>query len=275
MYNGVIKTHLFVPLKLTDEQITTCIHDLFIDMDNIYSYIIYTKFVNNKRTGWTIAITISEIDRFNTIKGCDIINNVVTTLLKTRESTDYVVGYEQPDVVIMDELFAPLMGKLSRITCSRWPQLEYADVYDVCRLTLLKLYRRGYYIHKTLLERSFNNEILMQLRSTRGKEDILSLDTLICDDGDKNNSFPIIEIIVDKEAENDEKVKDELELYRSIFEDVKSQIISMFGERQFDQLLRDYASKNTTNWSRRRMQTIKQKFEKLNLNWEYYLKKHS
>ena len=139
--------------------------------------------------------------------------------------------------------------------------LEYDDVYSTCMLTCVKLYKRGYYLNKWLIKKSFENDILMLLRKRRNAPEVLSLEQIMYN-SDSDDDVKLEDMLEDKRI--DAKIQDEEEsqLIHAIFLKVKELIVADIGERQFDQLFRDYGNKHTTNSSRKQMQTIKQKFDK-------------
>ena len=177
-----------------------------------------------------------------------------------------VLGYNQPDIEVMIEAYDPLVNKLAKQQNEHWKCFEHEDLCQMCRLTMLKLYRKGYYIHKRLLYKSFNNDILMSLRHERDRPTIVSFeDTFYKTASADSEKLLVADIVPDTELIE----KEELELYeentRLIFEEVKEIIVELIGIRQFNELMRDYGNKHTTTWSRKCMQKIKNHFAKLGL----------
>lgn len=59
------------------------------------------------------------------------------------------------------------------------------------------LYNKGYYIHKRLLERSYNNEVLHMIRKQRGAPQIVSFE----DEMQNTDDLTLADTLVDEHAE--------------------------------------------------------------------------
>lgn len=258
-----------IPASLSDEQIKEQVHCVLDGIDTIYSYLIYTKYDNNVLTGWDIEYMISQQDKYNTLVCANIVDEIFDTILSNKLVVKNVIGYRQPPLELMLTLYKPLIKKLALEQSKRWLSLEYEDAYSMCQLVMIILYNKGYYIHKRLLERSFNNYVLMELRHERDKPDIISLDKIVYNDG-QNEPLTISDMTPDKELEYEQELKEHKEWLDRVFNDVKEIIVEYIGERQFEQLLRDYGNKHTTTWSRKRMQQIKDRFKALGITWESF-----
>ena len=64
------------------------------------------------------------------------------------------------------------------------------------------------------------------------------------------------------------------EMNLEIFKEVRDVLVDMIGPRQFEQLFRDYSKGHTTTWSRRKMVSIKTKFEQEGLTRNAFNKKY-
>lgn len=267
--NVLHKVSLTISASLSDDAIEELIRQSLDGIDTIYSYLIYAKYKNDKLTGWLIEYNFSQIEKYNTLICQSIISELTESILSNRNAVQSVVAYKQPSIELMVELYKPLMSKLALEQCERWTELEYDDAFSMCQLTMLKLYKKGYYVHKQLLKRSFENYVLMELRHSRNKPEIISLEQTIFSDGD-SEPLSLADMLPDKDAELKREQKEEEEVFNAIFEEVKEIIVEFIGERQFEQLLRDYGNKHTTPWSRKKMQQIKEKLKKLGITWESF-----
>jgi hypothetical protein len=145
---------------------------------------------------------------------------------------------------------------LTKFQQQNWQFLEFEDLLQMCRLVLCDLYYKGYYIHKNVLAISFNNYVLMHIRKQKNRPEIISLEQKYEKTSD-SNAITIADMIPDTEQLNkqyDEEIK---EVDDRILREMKELVIDYIGQRQYDQLLREYSNKQTTNWSRKLMQTIK------------------
>lgn len=270
--NNVHKLVQQISVKYTDEEIKTQLHILLDELDTIYSYLVYAKYKEDKLIGWQIEYCVSQTDEYNTLQSSLVIEEIFAIIKKsTDKKVSSVIGYKQPPIDIMISLFEPLINKLALQQCRKWPQIEFEDACQICRMTMLNLYRKGYYLHTTLLERCYNNDILMSIRKDKNKPEIVSIDTVIHQDDD-SSPLTIGDMLPDTTAEEDENKKEDEDLVKLVFSQVKEIIIELIGERQFEQLMRDYGNKHTTTWSRKKMQQLKDKFKKMGITWESFNK---
>lgn len=259
-----------ISVNHTDEEIKSQLHTVLDELETIYSYLIYAKYKAEKLVCWQIEYTISQTDKYNTLHSCIVVEEIFAVLKESNEKkVSNVIGYKQPSLDIQIELFEPLINKLALKQTQRWPQIEYEDACQICRMTMLNLYRKGYYLHPTLVERCYNNDILSSIRKDKNKPEIISIDKVVHHDGD-NTPLTIGDMLPDNQAEEDAEQKDAEEFIQLVFGQVKEIIVELIGERQFEQLMRDYGNKHTTSWSRKKMQQLKDKFKQMGINWESF-----
>lgn len=259
-----------ISVNHTDEEIKSQLHTVLDELETIYSYLIYAKYKAEKLVCWQIEYTISQIDKYNTLHSCIVVEEIFAILKESNEKkVSNVIGYKQPSLDIQIRLFEPLINKLALKQIQRWPQIEYEDACQICRMTMLNLYRKGYYLHPTLVERCYNNDILSSIRRDKNKPEIISIDKVVHHDGD-NTPLTIGDMLPDTQAEEDADRQDNEEFIQLVFGQVKEIIVELIGERQFEQLMRDYGNKHTTSWSRKKMQQLKDKFKQMGINWESF-----
>lgn len=259
-----------ISVTCTDEEIKNQLHAVLDELETIYSYLIYAKYKEEKLFYWQIEYTISQTEEYNTLRSSVIVEEIFAILKENKENKVLnVVGYKQPPISIQLLLFEPLICKLALKQVRRWPQIEYDDACQICRLTMLNLYRKGYYLHPTLVERCYNNDILTTIRKDKNKPEIVSIDEVTYRIED---SVPLTftDVIRDYKTEEDVEQKEYEEFINFVFEQTKELIIELIGERQFEQLMRDYANKHTTAWSRKKMQQLKSKFSQMNISWKSF-----
>jgi hypothetical protein len=245
-------------------------------IDCIYSYIVYAEYDDKDVKSYCVQCNISQTDRYNTLAIKDVIRDV-TDIINNYETMKHkkVIGYGQPDVALMLEAYDPLVNKLASIQNNKWDMYTYEDLCQICRLEILTLYRKGYYIHKRLVEKAFINRLLMNTRHERNKPLCLSFEDVFyktsSSDSEKlqvADTIPDTDLI-EKEKEEEERIAESL-----IFEEVKAIIIDLLGPRRWDELLRCYGSNVTTATTRKNMQIIKNYFEKLGLSRKDFNKKY-
>ena len=259
-----------ISVTLTDDEIKSQLHTVLDKLETIYSYLIYAKYEDEKLVCWQIEYTVSQTYEYNTLQSSVIVDEIFAILKESNEKkVSNVIGYKQPSLDIQIQLFEPLINKLALRQCRRWPQLEFEDACQICKMTMLNLYRKGFYLHPTLVERCYNNDILIYIRKDKNKPEIISIDKVIHHDGD-NNPLTIGDMLPDTAAEEEAERKDEEDFIKLVFSQVKEIIVELIGERQFDQLMRDYGNKHTTSWSRKKMQQLKTEFNRLGINWKSF-----
>lgn len=224
----------------------------------IHSLIVYGVWSNDKLISWESHFNISQSNKFNTIKCDDELCQFLydkLTYSKSLTKTVYVICYKQPDVSLLIKQYKPLTIKLAREQNSRWTWLELEDLIQMCNLVICDLYYKGYYVHKRLIRKSFNNYVLMHIRKDIGKN-IVSIEQKY-KKGDNDDELTIADMLLDNKLilEQEDKYNDEI--HSRILQEVKEIIIDFVGPRQYDQLLREYKNRQTTDWSRKLMQTIK------------------
>lgn len=227
--------------------------------ENIYSYLIYAEYENKVLTGWTIQYVVSQDEQYNTLKLTDIVAQIAADIIKNNKSLkeSYIIGYKQPPLEILCELFDPLMQKLAYTQHIKWPKLEQEDLLQMCRLTMCILYSKGYYINRRLLEQSFYNAILMQLRKDKNMPIIVSLSEPIQAGVSSAEKTLIEDIVPDYNELYEEQDKEDDEEYQQILEEERQVIIDMIGQRQYDQLIREYGNHCTTCRGQRQVARIK------------------
>lgn len=238
--------------------------NVFDDITKIYSYIIYSEYKDEDFVGWIIQYNISQTDEYNTIDVEKSLSEIVVLITNDRRLDDnehnHVIGYRQPSLELQIKVYDPLINNLAIKMYNRWPSLEYDDLYQMCRLSLIVLYNKGYYIHKRLLEKSFYNTVLISMRKMRGQPEILSLEQKY--NGDDKEKLTLADSIPDEEAEEQEALNDIEECNKLVYKKLKELIVGIVGERGYQELLRDYGNKHTSNISRKMLQKVKAKFDK-------------
>ena len=124
----------------TDDEIKSQLHAVLDELETIYSYLIYAKYKAEKLVCWQIEYTVSQTDKYNTLHSSVIIDEIFAILKESNEKkVSNVIGYKQPSLDIQIRLFEPLINKLALKQCQRWPQLEFDDACQICKMTMLNL----------------------------------------------------------------------------------------------------------------------------------------
>lgn len=228
------------------------------EIGKIHSCIVYGIYDNDVLVAWDIHFNVSEVNKFNTLKP-DVVADFIFNKLKdslNNHNGKRVICYMQPNVELIIKLYKPLIIKLAKEQHQRWEYLEMEDLIQMCNLVICDLYYKDYYIHKRLIRRAYINYVLMHIRKDRNKPHIVSLDQEYYT-GDSDDSLVVADMIPDTKMIEELDNQDDYEVHCRILEEVKDIVIDFIGPRQYDQLLREYSNKSTTNWSRKLMIKIK------------------
>lgn len=248
----------------SEESIAEKIDAITTEVPAVYSYTVTVD--RSKGICYKINYALSENDKYNTITKESIKEGVLNTIRADRANNGkYIIGHKQPPIDLMIELYEPLVQKLSREQCNRWRFLEYEDVCQICRMTIVILYNAGYFIHKRLLCRAFNNAVLREVKTIAPTLDYISIESRIDNGSEDLEKLRLSDTLKDTAAEEAEMDAEEIQIRAQIYGEVKDILVDMMGTRQYEQFYNDYAKGHTTPWSRRKMQTIKAAFEQRGL----------
>lgn len=256
------------------KRVEEIICETFDGIDNIYSYLIYAEY-DIDPIQYTIQYNISQNDKLNTISLEDVLTGVVYAI----ENVDLnkkkkIVGYGQPSLEIVLQTYDPLVHKLARYQHSKWKQYDYDDLCQICRLVMIRLYRKGYYIHRRLLQRSFENEIWMEVKKHRGENVVSFDDTFFKPLYTSSEELIFADIVPDEEPLEKEQEEYDKEVNTLIFEELKDIIVDYIGIRQWNELVRDYGNGHTTSWSRKTLQRVKKYLAEIGISRKDFINKY-
>lgn len=261
-----------IPADTSFDDIFVELQTMLINVPKLYSYLIKATYKDSIRQNWIIEYMVSQTDKYNTLNVDDSIEEILCHMRLQYDSTKSLIGYNQPPIDIIVEVYNPLISKLARNISETWPQIEFDDAYQLCMLTICKLRSKNYYIHKSLLQKATTNTALMSMRYDKKFQGIVHFDDVI--HNGNNDAYTIADTLTDKQIEIDRERQENLEVTQLIFKDVKRVLLTFITERQFDELLRDYGNKSTTAWSRKKMQTIKLRLANLGITFETFKKRY-
>ncbi len=241
-----------------NEDIRNVLTEHLTNISMLYSYIVLPLYTNHNFVGIKIEYCISQRKQYNTIVASAIIDKIIIAVNKYDKNTynTKAICFEQPPLELMLKIYEPLICKLANLQHTRWSLIEYEDAKQICRLSMIKLYNKGYFVHKSLLIRTYNNDILTYLRQRKNEPEYISLEDMMYCNGDDD----VIDIIdtISEDNYDDNTLLD-------IWQQVRDLLVQWIGERQLSQLLHDYGTRNTTEWSRRKVQRLKEKLKKQNI----------
>ena len=222
-----------------DEQIAEKIDAIMSEIQSLYSYTITVD--RSKGIRYKINYALSENDKYNTITKELVKEDILNTIKADKNNSGkYIIGHKQPPIDLMIELYEPLVQKLSREQCNRWKFLEYDDVCQICRMTIVILYNAGYFIHKRLLCKAFNNAILQEVKSVAPSVDYISIENRIDNGSEDLEKLRLSDTLRDTATEDAEMDAEEIQIRAQIYGEVKDILVDMMGTRQYEQFYNDY-----------------------------------
>ena len=251
-----------IPANNKIDDIKIELETIFVD-DYIYSFIIYIKTDESCNViTYYLKHLVSEENKNNTLYYKDVIDSIINSIIDYRnyKGKNRVIGFGQPPIDLMVEIYEPLVDTLAKAIKNNWQHYELDDLKQICRLCMIELYNKGYYIHKRLLKKVFNRKILEEVRGLKKRGDVIS----IYQRANTNQDGELI-TIQDLIEDTDEIIKQEelerLEGELAIFKELKEIIIDIIGPRKWDMLFRDYGKGHTTNTTRLMMKRIKEQLK--------------
>ena len=242
------------------------VEDTLINLDKIYSFIVYVRYdEQDTLCGWSIQYNVSQNDKYNTLLANDVKQQVLQIIndFKKQDEVKYVIGYGQPSANLMLELYDPMICKLSKTLHDKWNKLLYDDICQDCRLIILQLHSKGYYINKRLVEKCLTNYVLQQIKKERDVS-FISLDTPIKNEGE-DKDMCLSDMVPDTCSLYIQTDSDLEEAHQAIFNEIKQFIIDRYGERAFDQLYRSYANGTTYSYTQNLLWKIKRDLDNTGL----------
>lgn len=232
--NKLFTRRLTIQESDAETKLVTILNDWLSNDLMLYSYLVRTHIEDKKITSYTVQVCVSQVDRYNTILKQEAILAIADCIYK--DNQEYVIGYGQPPLDVMCEVFEPLVNKLSQEMASQW-NVPFEDMKQMCYLCMITLYRKGYYVHKNLLTRTLVNYILVSMRKEyRQKPENypgdLSLDATI-----KGTDTPLLSVVEDVRQTELLKEIEEQEWREQLTRDRRDLVISKIGERRYEDLV--------------------------------------
>ena len=263
----IIKLDVYFDLNTPTDKIRADILASLSKYNGVYSY-----FSNLTKNRYRVRLNISNIASFNTYDKEYIASLVQYDLLYRKPDSRSVVGFINPPIELYMRESDPLVYNICNRFHKTWSMIEMDDLIQYCRLSIMKLYNKGLYLHPNLIARTFYNDMMMVLRKDPVRIDIDSLDEIAFDNSD-DNSIALVDQLEDPAAL--EQIDGIIESAANdwIVEKVKTIILLKFGKRAYEQLLREYGQfGKTTEIGRKLMQQVKKQLNRVGMTEEWYKK---
>lgn len=235
---------------------------------------LYSFFVGRKDNHIVIKTAVSIIPEYNTLVYPEPIETI------TQSISDYMITlsdvkcicFGQPPIELIAELYQPMIHKMASRLLVNWKQFEYDDLVGMGNQVMIELYRKGYYLNKALIWTALNNEVLMKCRKFKYQPIIVSIfDCTKADIKIDNEELTYGDMVEDDSYNEEKEREDEQQLEKYTFEQVKEIIIEKIGERQWNEVWRDYGKGHTTGRSQAAMRRIKAYFNELGLTRQDFI----
>ena len=265
--NVLSKTVVTLPNGLTTADMIPVLVTATRLMPHVYSYLLYRE-----QTAYVLELMTSQTTSYNTIDIDDVITETITHIERDRKKpTKTVVGYKQPPLQLMIQLYEPLVQSLARKMRRHWRHLELDDLLQMARLSICTLYKAGYYLHRRLIERCFTNDVLQSIRHERNAPPITSLNNIVA--GKDGNDCELGDLIRDEALITHLQDEEDNDIRRKVTDAMRSFVIQEVGERQYDLLLSEYTSNCTTTRTQKLVYRLKDKVKSLEIDsttWRNY-----
>lgn len=165
---------------------------------------------------------------------------LITSLFSRKEPPNKV-RYVQPPVEQWLTVFRPLLMRMVTKIHPKYKNLmpERDELVSILYLTVMKLYRKGYYLHQTLIQKSFINDLNIECRRLKDIAITDSLDASVGEDDD-GKLVTLLDLIADPSAthwaNSCNRYTDE-DYWSDMFERIKARMLQDMSELQFDRIL--------------------------------------
>lgn len=234
------------------------LNEIQVTIPSIYSCLLYYD------DNYTFLLNIDQNQSNNTIR----LDTVIQELNDTIDLSKKTIYFKQPSVEVMIHTYNNYIYSLSLEQQMHWKNLELDDLLQIGYICIFNLDRKGYYVHKQLLRKTFINEVLRMLRVDKYKPTVISLDApLKLDEG--NAEVEDLIPSVDTIAEFFDNMTCEQDRIAMI--DEQRRLVQLFvTPRRYDQLIREYGNKITTNAGRKKINELKNKFKAMGYDKNYW-----
>lgn len=155
------------------------------------------------------------------------------------------IVYIQPPIECWLSTFRPLLFTMVNRVEMQYKKLipDRDDLLSILYMTVLSLYNKGYYLHKTLIFKSYLKSLNKECRKIKNFQNIESLDAIT---GYDNDDKPIA--LIDSLVDPDSVVDDTKEYWQDMFKQLKELMLESMSQLQFDRIMIQLAT-NTVDRS--------------------------
>ena len=176
------------------------------------------------------------------------------------------VRYVQPPIDQWLRLYQPLLYQLVHKAYPFYQKLfTQKELLSTLYFVITKLYKADYYLHKSLIYRSFVNELNMEVRKLKHHQDDVSIYTEVGGDNTSSDNAPVTigDILIDQNATD---MAHELTHYslkdywEDMFNAVKECMLQDMSQLSFDRILLQLSTKTVDNQTSHRLMKYRKMF---------------
>lgn len=240
------------------------------DLDEIinpFSFI-FSYLLKKEVNCWSLQINIFEEDYYNELEW----NNCKKTIIKDIKN-NIPTTYQQSSVRAMLAAYNNLFVKLSNQFNGKFGKLlqyDYDDFYQTCVICLYRLYNKGYYCHKNLIEHTCTMEVYGLLRKVQKRPCIISYESILDCNNDSDDNMAIENLIEDINASVEAEEKDLNDAFVTAIAIIKDILKNYISEREIDQIMREYDTKTVRSQTSRKINTIRTKLQSLGIDKDWF-----
>lgn len=216
----------------------------------------------------SLTVIVCDNEEFNTIPKSTVesyVNIVQDALYHELALPEWIapkpigktLAYKQSGCAVLVKLYEPLVHALAKkafATLNKY--FTYDDLLQTCYLTIIQLSREGYYCSRGIIERSYFNNLFMSLRKLPTRYVVLSFDEPTNDGESDDKTVKLIDTIADTDDKYETFLYDDELAYR------RKVVISIIGQRQYDQIVREWRTNTTTGATQTLVNKLKRRLSK-------------
>lgn len=165
----------------------------------------------------------------------------LVSYLYRQEPNKSGIRYIQPSLEQWLTVFKPLLMTLVTRVHPRYERLipNREELVSTLYLTIVTLYNKGYYLHQTLIKKSFINALNMECRELKGLQNVDSLDAPVSKDDD-GKDVTLYDQISDRDTTSwavQALVYTSQDYKSDLFEKVKARMLEDMSPLAFERIL--------------------------------------
>lgn len=173
---------------------------------------------------------------------------LILSLLSKPEPANRV-RYIQPPLDQWLEAFRPLLMTIISRVHPQYERLipDREELVSIMYLCVVRLYRQGYYLHNTLIKKTFINELNLECRKLKGLLKTDSLDAPIGED-DSNNPISLLDQTPDVDSTEWARqalLYTESDYWSDMYEKIKARMLEDMSPLAFERILLQLKTKTT------------------------------